>query len=145
MRVAAALPIVVLVAIMAALATSATAQDALPFEVSNPKHLEWSTDEAGRIYSSACELVAREIRPDKPPRLTPKFVLVLGAQNDETLHTAGKAEVHLKMWNPAQFAQAMVLMASREILKSDEVLHLTHDTLMAAQASVSVTELKHRK
>ena len=130
---------------VAALRAGSYAQDALPFAVSNPKHLDWSTDEAGRIYSSACELVAREIRPDKPPRLTPKFTLVLGSQEDETVRVGTMAEVHLKAWNATHFAEAMVLMASREILKSEDVLHLTRDTLRAADASVSVAELKKRK
>jgi hypothetical protein len=116
-----------------------------PFEVSNPKHLEWSTDEANRIYMSACELVARTIRPEKPPRLAPKFLLVLGTSDNETLHNGPNAEVHLKEWNSARFAEAMVLMATREILKSEDVRSLTRDTLMAAGASVSANELKSRK
>ena len=130
---------------VAALHAGSHAQDALPFEVSNPKHLQWSTDQAGRIYSSACELVAREIRPDKPPRLTPKFILVLGSQQDETVRVGKTAEVHLKAWDPSHFAEAMVLMASREILNSEDVLHLTRDTLRAAGSTVSVSELKKQK
>jgi hypothetical protein len=117
----------------------------LPFEVSNPKHLEWPTDEANRIYASACELVARSIRPEKPPRLAPKFVLVLGANADETLRNGTTAEIHLKKWNPARFAQAMVLMATREIFKTEDVMILTRDTLTAARASVSVNELERKK
>ncbi len=134
-----------MICLIAMLNVSGNAQTTLPFEVSNPKHLEWSTDEAERIYSSACELVARSLRPERPPRLTPKFVLVLGTQEDETLRDGPKAEVHLKTWNPARFAEAMVLMATREILKREDVSHLTRDTLMAAGASVSVSELKQKK
>jgi len=125
-------------------ASAQTSPD-LPFEVSNPKHLELPTDEANRIYSSACELVARSIRPEKPPRLAPRFVLVLGADANETLRNGALAEIHLKEWNPARFAEAMVLMATREILKNEDVMNLTRDTLMAAQASVSVSELKRKK
>jgi hypothetical protein len=129
--------------------SSATAQtpasSSFPFEVSNPKHLQWSTDEANRIYMSACELVARTVRPEKPPKLAPKFLLVLGTSDNETLRSGPTAEVHLKEWNPARFAEAMVLMATREILKSEDVMSLTRDTLMAAGASVSVSDLKGRK
>jgi hypothetical protein len=117
----------------------------LPFAVSNPKHLALPLDQANRIYSSACELVARSIRPEKPPRLTPKFLLVLGADADETLRSGPNSEVHLREWNAARFAEAMVLMASREILKGEDVTNLTRDTLVAAQASVSVSELKQQK
>jgi len=127
------------------LKVSSCAQSSLPFEVSNPKHLDWSTDEADRIYSSACELVARSIRPDKPPRLQPRFVLVLGAAADETVRNGPLAEVHLKTWNPEHFAEAMVLMATREILKGEDLIHLTRDTLIAARATVSVNELKRKK
>ena len=125
--------------------SSDSSSDTLPFEVSNPKHLHWSTEEAGRIYTSACTLVARSIRPEKPPRLTPKFVLVLGTKNNEAVHNGARAEVHLKSWNPAHFAEAMVLMASREVLKTEDVAHLTRATLMAAEATVSVNELKAKK
>lgn len=127
------------------LAMSAAAQTTLPFEVSNPKHLDWSMEQAGRIYSTACELVARSIRPERPPRLQPKFVLVLGADRDETLRRGQTAEIHLKKWNPAHFAEAMVLMATREILKGEDLEHLTRDTLLSAQSTVSVSELKQRK
>jgi len=127
------------------LKVSGSAQTSLPFEVSNPKHLDWSTDEANRIYSSACELVARSIRPDKPPRLQPKFVLVLGTAADETVRNGTLSEVHLRKWNPEHFAEAMVVMATREIIKGEDLIHLTRDTLIAAQATVSVNELRRKK
>jgi hypothetical protein len=141
--------LICLIALVATFNPIASAQDSssepLPFEVSNPKHLQWSTDEAGRIYTSACELVARSIRPEKPPRLKPKFLLILGTKHNEAVHTEATSEVHLKSWNPARFAEAMVLMASREVLKTEDVVHLTRDTLMAAEATVSVHELKAKK
>jgi hypothetical protein len=115
--------------------SSATAQtpasSSFPFEVSNPKHLQWST--------------ARTVRPEKPPKLAPKFLLVLGTSDNETLRSGPTAEIHLKEWNPARFAEAMVLMATREILKTEDVVSLTRDTLVAAGASVSVSDLKSRK
>lgn len=102
-------------------------------------------EQANRIYSSACELVARSIRPENPPRLAPKFVLVLGADADETVRSGPASEVHLREWNDARFAEAMVLMATREILKREDVTSLTRETLLAAQASVTVGELKQGK
>jgi hypothetical protein len=137
--------IVMMVGAVAGLAVSSHAQTGLPFEVSNPKHLKWSTEEADRIYASACELVARSIRPEKPPRLAPKFVLVLGAKEDSTVRDGDSSEVHLRTWDPARFAQAMVIVAMREVLRNEDVTHLTRDTLMAAQASVSVSELKRKE
>jgi len=66
-------------ALVLAFPTSVHAQDSLPFAVSNPKHQKWAMEEAGRIYMSACALVARAVRPERPPHLHPGFVLVLGA------------------------------------------------------------------
>jgi hypothetical protein len=133
------------ICMLAMLRASSSAQDALPFEVSNPKHLKWQTEEAGRIYVSACELVARSIRPEKPPRLQPRFKLVLGAREDEMRRRGAISEVRLKVWDAARFAEAMVLMAAREILKDDDLTHLTRATLVTAQATVSVNELKRNK
>jgi hypothetical protein len=127
------------------LALPAGAQSSLPFQVSNPRHLKWSQEEATRIYSSACELVARSIRPEKPPRLHPDFVLVLGADADETVRIGPTSEVRLKTWSAEHFAEAVVLMATREILQREDVSYLTRETLIAASASVSVDELKRQK
>jgi hypothetical protein len=49
-------------------------ESTLPFEVSNPKHKKWPEAQAARIYTWACDLLARSIRPEKPPQLHPKFV-----------------------------------------------------------------------
>src|SRR5580704_1607178 len=69
------------------------AQNTLPFEVSNPGNKKWSPVEAARIYDSACDLLARTIRPEKPPVLRPKFRLVLGTENDEFVNEGGIIEV----------------------------------------------------
>jgi hypothetical protein len=141
-------PLAVILALICALAMmhgSVRAQAVVPFEVQNPKHLNWSTEEAVRIYSSACELVARSIRPEKPPRLSPRFVLVLGAREDETVRRGATSEVRLKTWNPARFAEAMVVVTLREIFKNEDITNLTRDTLIAAQASASVSELARKQ
>jgi len=137
--------VVPMIGVVAGLALTSHAQTSLPFEVSNPQHLKWSTEEAERIYVSACELVARSIRPEKPPRLVPKFTLVLGAKDDSTMRNGETSEVHLRAWNAGRFAEAMVLVAMREIFKSEDVNNLTRDTLIAAHASVSVSELKRKE
>ncbi len=115
---------------------------AAPFGVSNPKNKKWPVDEAARIYFSACDRVARTIRPVDPPRLRPTFVLVLGAPNNETVRDGRMSEVRLKSWDPAAFAQAVVILAAREILTPDDLVHITRDALTYAQASVSVSDLR---
>ena len=121
---------------------SVTQQTAAPFAVSNPKNRKWPVDEATRIYFSACDRVARSIRPVNPPRLHPSFVLVLGAQVNETVRDGRVSEVRLKSWDPAAFAQAVVILAAREILSSEDVVHITHDALTYAQATASVSDLR---
>jgi hypothetical protein len=129
---------------MAGVSSRGWAQSSLPFEVSNPKKKKWPAEEAGRIYNSACAHVARAIRPESPPHLHPKFVLVLGARDNETVRNGSVAEVRLKTWDAASFAEAVVVMAIREVLNSQEVTNITRDALMAAQATVSVGELRQR-
>jgi hypothetical protein len=122
-----------------------TAQSALPFAVSNPKHKKWPADEATRIYFSACEMAARAIRPEQPPHLHPAFILVLGAQDDETVRSGNTLEVRLKSWRPDHFAEAVVVMAVREVLPDDQVAKVVRSALISSQASVSVGELEHRR
>ena len=115
----------------------------LPFSVSNPKHKKWPVDEAQRIYFAACDRVARTIRPEKPPRLQPKFVLILGADDNEALRIGNIAEVRLKEWNPGAFSDAVVVMAAREILDPRQLASLSREALLSAEASVSVNDLEH--
>jgi hypothetical protein len=128
--------------VVAGLYSSGVAQSSLPFDVSNPKHKKWPGDEASRIYVSACELVARTIRPEKPPHLRPRFVLVLGAQDNEMVRDGVVSEIHLKTWNSTHFAEAVVLMATREVLKNEDVADIVRYAVISAQASVSVRDLR---
>ncbi len=118
------------------------APNTVPFGVSNPKNKKWPADEASLIYYAACDRVARTIRPTDPPHLRPSFVLVLGAQNNETMRDGKVSQIRLKDWDPAAFAQAVVILAAREILSPDDMVHLTHDALTYAQASASVEDLR---
>jgi len=130
---------------LACLGGRSRAQSAVPFEVSNPRHLNWSVEEAGRIYASACQLVARSVRPERPPQLQPKFLLVLGAKADEMVRSGRNSEIHLRKWDPERFAEAMVLMTLREVMKNEDVMQLARETLNAAESTVSVDELRQKK
>jgi hypothetical protein len=124
------------------LGSYAPAQDALPFAVSNPKHKKWSAEEAGRIYYSACDLLARTIRPEKPPRLHPKFLLVMGADDNELVRTDTAVEIHLKAWDPDKFAEGVVVAATRELLQGDDLTKIARQSVSSAQATVSVVDLR---
>jgi hypothetical protein len=117
------------------------AQNTLPFEVYNPGNKKWSPAEATRIYDSACDLLARTIRPEKPPHLRPKFRLVLGAETDQFVNEGGVTEVHLKSWNPEKFAEGVVVVAIRDVLRADELARLVHQSVSLAAATVNVREL----
>jgi hypothetical protein len=117
------------------------AQNSLPFEVSNPKNKKWSPVEAARIYDSACVLLARTIRPEKPPHLRPKFRLVLGADSNLFVNEGGVTEVHLKSWNPEKFAEGVVVVAVRDVLGADEVARVVHQSVSLAGSTVNVNEL----
>jgi hypothetical protein len=121
------------------------AQNSAPFVVSNPKNLKWPMAEASRIYYSACYLAARTVRPEKPPQLNPKFVLVLGTATDETIRNGAISEIHLTKWDRANFAAAVAMMATREIVTDKDLLNIVREALLSAQAQVSVNELRSGK
>lgn len=131
-----------LFAVVAISAVAAQAQTMLPFEVSNPKNKKWSPEEAGRIYASACDLLARTVRPENPPQLHPKLLLVLGADHDEYVRGGGVNEVRLKLWDPEKFAEAVVLGAVREVLRTDDLKRVAHQSVSLADATVSPADLK---
>ena len=135
---------ILLMVVLAGLSSSVFA-DPLPFQVSNPKNRKWSQQEAGRIYDSACALVARTVRPERPPHLHPNFLLVLGASDNEVIRTTPVAEVHLKAWDPDKFAEAVVIMAAREVLHADDVTSIARQSVSSAHATVSLTELKENR
>lgn len=123
------------------LGSLAFAQDDNPFAVKNEKNKDWPASEANRIYASACMLVAREVRPERPPELRPHFTLVLGAEKDQIVERNHKNELRLKEWNREKFAHGVVLLAAREVLQSKSVLMLTQRTLTWTDAVVPATEL----
>ncbi len=121
--------------------TPQPAQSSLPFEVSNPQNKKWSPTEAQRIYGAACQLLARTVRPDKPPELHPTFRLVLGTDADEFVRDGAHVEVHLRSWQPEMFAQAVVAIAVRDLLQGDQLQKVAHESVLLANASVDVHNL----
>lgn len=120
------------------------AQNTLPFEVSNPSNKKWSPAEATRIYDSACDLLARTIRPEKPPHLRPRFRLVLGAESDQFVNEGGLTEIHLKSWNPEKFAEGVVVVGVRDVLRADELARVVHQSVSLAAATINVHELSRQ-
>jgi len=121
---------------MAMAQTSPQNQSKLPFEVSNPQNKKWSPGEAQRIYTSACQLLARTIRPDKPPELHPQFMLILGTEHDEFVRDGARVEVHLRSWEPEMFAQAVVAIAVRDLLQVNQLQQVAHQSVLLANSTV---------
>ena len=113
----------------------------LPFAVSNPHDKKWSPAEAGRIYDSACQLLARTVRPDKPPALHPQFTLILGTEHDEFVRDGSHIEVHLRSWEPEMFAQAVVAIAVRELLQGDQLQKVAHESVLLANSTIDAHDL----
>ena len=120
----------------------AASPSTLPFEVSNPKHKKWPEIEAGRIYTSACELLARSIRPEHPPQLRPKFRLVLGTDHDEFVREGSIEELHLRSWDPEKFAQGVVVVALRELVPRPDLARLARLSVTLAGSTVDVSDLR---
>lgn len=133
-----------LVVLTAAALGETLVQGPLPFEVANPKNKKWSAIEAGRIYASACNLVARSIRPERPPTLQPRFRLVLGAEADEFVRDQSVTEIHLKAWNPERFAQGVVALAMREALQEDEMQRIARISVALANSTLDARDPRMR-
>lgn len=126
--------------IMAAAQTAPQKTSNLPFDVSNPHNRKWSPAEAGRIYNSACQLLARTVRPDKPPQLHPQFTLILGAEHDEFVRDGARVEVHLRSWEPEMFAQAVVAIAVRDLLQGDQLQKVAHESVLLANSTINARD-----
>jgi len=120
----------------------AVSSSALPFVVSNPKHQKWPQTEAERIYTSACDLLARSVRPEHPPQLRPKFRLVLGADHDEFVRDGSIEELHLKSWDPEKFAQGVVVVALREVVPQPDLARLARLSVTLAGSTVTISDVR---
>ena len=114
----------------------------MPFEVSNPKRKKWPEADAERIYTSACDLLARSIRPEHPPQLRPKFRLVLGTDHDEFVRDGALEELHLRSWDPEKFAQGVVVVALRELVPRPDLARLARLSVTLAGSTVDLSDLR---
>jgi hypothetical protein len=127
------------------LCSFAYAQSDVPLLVKNPKKQTFPAGEAGRIYASVCMVVGREVRPEHPLALRPRFTLILGSDADQLVQRNQETELHLKSWDREKFAQAVVILAGREILKTRDVVLLGRRALSLTDAVVPVAELAEAK
>jgi hypothetical protein len=113
------------------------------FSVRHSKHAKFSLSpvqmrEAESLYQSACAVVKRDFHGGAG-ELHPHFTVIIGADEDE-VH--GKAEIRMKKWNPAVFAQGVVVIAYYEALTADVVVQLANRAIRYSNATVDVAGLK---
>jgi hypothetical protein len=133
--------IAVLIASVLSGAALAQSENRGPFDVQNQKNKKFPATEAARIYEAVCVVVAREVRPEHPPLLQPRFTLVIGADKDELVQENQVAKVNLTSWDREKFAQAVVVLAAREILKINSVPTLSRRALAWTDAVVPLADL----
>jgi len=106
------------------------------FDVHDKGKLKWSAEDAHKIYLSACTVVEREFSIHHTVR--PRFTLILGA--DETGVFFGAREIRLSKWDPALFAQGVVMLAFDDLMTLDERLAMTRRALNWANSTIELTQ-----
>lgn len=77
---------------------------------------KWPTEEADKLYLSACSVVQQEFGTPQPVR--PRLKLVLGAESNRALFD--KREIQLTQWDPYLFTQGVVVFAFEELMGPDK-------------------------
>ena len=95
--------------------------------------------EAETLYRNTCAIVQRDFRSSS--ELHPRFVVVLGTEQDELYAVHGKTEIRLRNWNPSRFTQGVVILAFREMLTADAIQQLAKRAVQYSNATVDVTVL----
>lgn len=98
---------------------------------------KWPSDEANRLYLSACTAIQREFGGTRPVR--PHVTLVLGADKDEALWD--RREIRLSKWNPDLFAQGVVLFAFEDLMPTEERKALARRAVNWAGSTVEVNAM----
>jgi hypothetical protein len=96
--------------------------------------------EAEKLYQSTCAVVQRDFHSSS--ELHPRFTVILGAEHDE-VH--GRTEIWLTKWDPAVFAQGVVVLAFDQVLTAEVVHQLAKRAIQYSNAMVDVLELKPSK
>jgi hypothetical protein len=95
--------------------------------------------EAEKLYRNTCAVVQRDFHSGA--ELRPRLTVVLGAQHNEV---RGDNEIWLTKWNPAMFAEGVVVVAFHQVLTDDVIKQLARRAVEYSDAMVDVAELKER-
>ena len=120
--------------LLVVLSGGATAQEF--FAVRNQRKQKLPIEEANRIYLLASEAVKREFKLSRPVR--PQFTLVLGYESNQLDVNTG--ELRLAKWDRKVFADGVILFCMEQMLTPEVHEQLLRRTLLAADATVGVSE-----
>jgi hypothetical protein len=142
------LKLLLLILILASVGLAQTSSDG-SFSVRNSSHpdsflSESQMHEAESLYQGSCAVVQEEFH--STAGLHPHFTVVIGAQRNE-VHSGGiqandGLEIWMKKWNPAMFAQGVVVLAFQQLLTRDAITQLSNRAVRYSNATVDVARLK---
>lgn len=114
------------------------------FEVSNPKHLQFNSEEAVKSYLQSVSEVETEYHLLQHP--TPKFALVLGVDRNSLVWPEGKtsqgAEIRLRRWDPRIFRQGVIALSINELMRPENVARLEQRIERVDEAVVDARDLR---
>jgi hypothetical protein len=93
--------------------------------------------DAEKLYQNTCAVVQRDFHSGS--ELHPRFTVILGAERNE-VH--GNTEIWLTKWNPAMFAEGVVVVAFHQVLTTDVIKQLAKRAVRYSDAMIDVSELK---
>jgi len=127
-----------------AISVPALAQAHELFEVSNPKHMQFNSEEAMKSYLQSVSEVEAEYHLLQ--HLTPKFALVLGVDRNSLVwpnyKTSQGAEIRLTRWEPRIFRQGVIALSINELLRPENVTRLELHIESIEEAVVDVRSLR---
>jgi hypothetical protein len=135
--------------VLASVALAQSSSDG-SFSVHHSKRADFSLSptqmrEAEGLYQSACATVQNEFHDDAG-KLHPHFTVVIGAEGNmvrqENTETHVGYELWLKEWNPAMFAEGVVVLAFNQMLTPNRIKQLGDRAVRFNNATVDVSGLK---
>ena len=93
--------------------------------------------QAEKLYQNACAVVKREFHGTTD--LRPRFTVIIGTDHNE-VHS--RSEIWLKRWNPALFAEGVVVLAFEQVLTPDGIKQMGEEAVRYTDATINVADLK---
>jgi hypothetical protein len=116
--------------------------------VKNPNHLYFPEDKAQVIFSTACRVVAKQLRVRKGSKIDFPLVVVLGDEHDRYTAdlTTHVSTIYLNHWDSAQFAASSMGLAIQLSLPQEQRVKIVAEVLRrsAQELPVSVDALRQK-